>query len=318
MYTNFYFFMKYYRFGGNMSLAYERFIVKDGHIRIAVAASEDAEVLEGLSMASEGLDLELILTGNQQKVESLVKEKNIKNARIIHADSAQEAAAISVAQVRDGNADMIMKGNLSTAVFLKAILQKEGGIRGSGLLSHLGLFSFEDRLIGITDAAMCISPDLESKAQIIRNAVRAFRALGFELPKVAALSAVEMVNPKIASTIDAALLAKMSDRGQIPHCVVDGPLALDNAVSKKAAELKGIHGSVAGQADILMVPHIESGNVLYKSVAWCTDSPMAGFLVGAAVPIVLSSRSDSPETKYWSIVMAAAVAKGFQRSGGAI
>ena len=182
---------------------------------------------------------------------------------------------------------------------MKAVLNKEWGLRKGSVLSHVAAFEVPnyDRLIFVTDAAMNIAPDVTQKAAIIQNTVEVARAIGIDLPKVAPIAAVEVVNPAMQATIDAAMLTQMNRRGQIKNCVVDGPLALDNAVSQIAAEHKGIVSDVAGKADILLVPTIEAGNVLYKSLVYFADAKVGAMIAGAKAPIVLTSRADSAETK---------------------
>jgi phosphate butyryltransferase len=199
-----------------------------------------------------------------------------------------------------------MKGNVPTAVLLKAVLNKEFGLRTGHVLSHVAAFEIPDynRLIFVTDAAMNIAPDLNQKVQIVKNAVNVARSLGIECPKVAPLAAVEVVNPDMQATLDAAVLTQMNARGQIQNCQIDGPLALDNAVSAFAAEHKGIVSEVAGQADILLVPTIEVGNVLYKSLIYFAKAKVGAVIAGAKAPIVLTSRADSAESKLYSLAVA--------------
>jgi phosphate butyryltransferase len=203
-----------------------------------------------------------------------------------------------------------MKGLVDTANFLRSVLNKEVGLRTGKLMSHVAVFEIEgfDRLIFLTDAAFNISPDLKAKIDILNNAVAVARAVGVELPKVAPICAVEVVNPDMPATVDAAMLSKMSDRGQIKGCIVDGPFALDNAISEEAAKHKGVGGPVAGKADILLLPNIEVANVMYKTLTYTTKSRNGGMLVGTSAPVILTSRTDSHETKFYSIALAALVA----------
>jgi phosphate butyryltransferase len=199
-----------------------------------------------------------------------------------------------------------MKGNVPTALILKAVLNKEWGLRTGNVLSHVAAFEVAgfDRLTFITDAAMNIAPDLQQKAQIIENAVEIAQSIGVNHPKVAPIAAVEVVNPAMQATVDAASLTMMNQRGQIRNCAVDGPLALDNAVSHHAAEHKGIESEVAGQADILLVPNIETGNALYKSLIYFAKAKVGAVIAGAKAPIVLTSRADSAESKLFSLALA--------------
>lgn len=202
-----------------------------------------------------------------------------------------------------------MKGHVSTGGLLKAVLNKEFGLRKGGVISHLALFEVPTyhKVIGLTDAAMNISPDLKEKGEIIKNSVEFMNKLGYEKPKVATVCAVEAVNPAMPDTLDAAILSKMADRKQIPNCIIDGPLAFDNAVSAESAHHKGIESVVAGDADLLMAPDIEAGNVMYKSFIFFSQAKAAAVILGAASPIVLTSRADSDETKLNSIKLAAAI-----------
>ena len=194
----------------------------------------------------------------------------------------------------------------ATSIILRAVLNSEYGLRTGKILSHVAAFEVPgyNRLLFITDAAMNIAPDLEAKAQIIRNATAAAHACGVQKPLVAPLAAVETINPAMVSTTDAASLFMMNKRGQITGCLVDGPLALDNAVSIQAAEQKGIKGDAAGKADILLVPDIESGNILYKSLVYFANAKVGSIIQGAKAPIVLTSRADSAETKVYSLALA--------------
>ncbi len=211
--------------------------------------------------------------------------------------------------VKDGDADILMKGNLVTAVLLKAVLNKEYGLRTGEQISHLAVFELPayHKLIALTDAAMNIAPDFMEKVSITRNAVIYLQKLGINQPKVAMLAAVETVNQAMKSTMEASAIAKMGDRGQIKNCIIDGPLAFDNAVSRKSAELKGINSPVAGDADLLVPDDIDVANGLYKAFIYFAQAKCAAVILGAAAPIVLTSRADTDETKLNSIALAAAV-----------
>jgi phosphate butyryltransferase len=252
-----------------------------------------------------------ILIGNKQEIESLMKQLEIEyDAEIVGTDSDQASAEQAVRLVSSGNAHMLMKGLISTPVILKAVLNKEWGLRTGRLLSHVAVFMerTHHKLYLLSDAAMNIAPDLDGKKQILENAVEIAHKLHNSNPRVAPICAIETVNPDMQATVDASLLSKMNDRGQIKGCVVDGPLAMDNAVNEEAAEHKGITSPVAGNADVLLVPTIEVGNAIYKTLAFFADVEFAGTIYGAGAPIVLTSRSDTYQTKYNSIVLAAALA----------
>ncbi|ACK96802.1 phosphate butyryltransferase [Bacillus thuringiensis] len=280
---------------------------------VAVAVAEDHEVIEAVAKAIKLQLAQFRLYGNQEKIMGMLQEHGLQTSEhveVIAAMSNAEAAELSVKAVRNGEADVLMKGNIPTANILKAVLNKEWGLRKGSVLSHVAAFEVPnyDRLIFVTDAAMNIAPDVTQKAAIIQNTVEVAQAIGIDLPKVAPIAAVEVVNPAMQATIDAAMLTQMNRRGQIKDCIVDGPLALDNAVSQIAAEHKGIVSDVAGKADILLVPTIEAGNVLYKSLVYFADAKVGAMIAGAKAPIVLTSRADSAETKVYSLALAVATA----------
>ncbi|MFA5480436.1 MAG: phosphate butyryltransferase, partial [Candidatus Muiribacteriota bacterium] len=266
---------------------------------LSVAVAQDAEVLLAVNDAAKNNIVEPLLVGDKEKIEEIAKKHNIdvSSWEIQDVKVDAEAALQAVKNVSSGKADMIMKGLVSTGTFLKAVLNKEFGLRTGSLLSHVAVIESENyhKLLAVTDAAMNIAPDLAAKMDIVKNSVKVMRALGVELPKVACIGAVETVNPDMPATIDAAILSKMNERKQITDCVVDGPLALDNAVSEEAAKHKGIVSPVAGQADILLLPDIEAGNVLYKALVFIAKVKLAAIIVGAKAPIVLTSRADSDE-----------------------
>ncbi|QWH62555.1 phosphate butyryltransferase [Bacillus mycoides] len=280
---------------------------------VAVAVAEDHEVIEAVAKAIKLQLAQFRLYGNQEKIIGMLQEHGLQTSEhieVIAATSSAEAAELSVKSVSNGEADVLMKGNIPTANILKAVLNKEWGLRKGSVLSHVAAFEVPnyDRLIFVTDAAMNIAPDVTQKAAIIQNTVEVAQAIGIDLPKVAPIAAVEVVNPAMQATIDAAMLTQMNRRGQIKNCVVDGPLALDNAVSQIAAEHKGIVSDVAGKADILLVPTIEAGNVLYKSLVYFANAKVGAMIAGAKAPIVLTSRADSAETKVYSLALAVATA----------
>ncbi len=278
---------------------------------IAVACPHDDGVLLSLDRAAAAGLVRPLLIGRRAVVESLCKKLHLDTFRPEIVECADDASAVELAvrKVKSGEAQMLMKGLVSTGTFLKGILNKEFGLRERPLLSHVALYEATDpeRLVLFTDVAMNIAPDLAQKVQILENAVDLAHRLGIDRPKVAAIAAVETVNAEMPATVDAALLAKMADRGQIKGCVVDGPLALDNALSVEAARHKGITSPVAGVADVLLLPDIEAGNVLYKILGLVKRCPLAAIVVGASVPVVLTSRADSDETKFNSIALAAAI-----------
>ena len=278
---------------------------------VAVAVAEDFEVKEAVSLALDNDLANFLLFGNEQAIYELYEEllrndKFAERLKIVHCHTVQEAAKSAVVAVRSGEASIVMKGNLSSSVLLKEVLNKEYGLRSKSVLSHVAIFDVpgRDKAVIVTDAAMNIAHTLEQTVKIIENSVDIARRVGIETPKVAVLAAVEVVNPAMQATLDAASLTVMNTRGQIKNCIVDGPLALDNAISIEAAEHKGLTGDVAGQADILLVPTIETGNILYKSLVFMANSEVAALIAGAKAPIVLTSRSDSAMTKLYSLALA--------------
>ncbi|SHM36344.1 phosphate butyryltransferase [Caldanaerovirga acetigignens] len=282
-------------------------------LRISVVQAADAVVLEAIKDAcNEGI-IEPILVGEKEKIqrEALRAGFSFENVEIVDC-SAEETPFTGVRLVRENKADVLMKGVIDTAVFMKAVLNPDFGLRTGELLSHLAAFEVPnfDRIIFVTDGGVNIAPNLEEKISILKNAIRALRAIGYSEPKVAVLSAVEAVSFKMQSSVDAAIIAKMAERNQIKGALIDGPLALDNAVSEEAALHKGIKSPVAGKADLILVPNIETGNALGKSMTFLAGGLMAGIVVGAKAPIVLPSRADSPLSKLMSIVLACLIKRG--------
>jgi phosphate butyryltransferase len=280
--------------------------------RIALAGADDPMALEAVELAyREGL-VEATLVGDPAAIRA--------NAAHLGADispfemvPSTDAAGTAAALVGGGKADVLMKGSVSSKAYLRAVLNEDNGLRSGRLLSHVMVASVPayPKLVFLTDAALNIAPSLSEKADIIRNAVDAARVLGVERPKVAVLAAVEKVNlPDMPATGDAAALAVMARRGQLGDCVVDGPLAFDNAVSKESARIKGIESEVAGDVDVLLCPDIEAANILYKCLIYFSGARAGAVIVGAAAPVVLPSRADDAMTKYLSIVTAMALAGG--------
>ncbi len=287
----------------------EELVQKSEQKTIAVAMAEDRDVLGALERArAKGL-ARAILTGEKVKIENMLQEAGVAPAlyEIIDCAGEKEAVVQAVRQVREGRAQVLMKGLCSTATFLKGILDKETGLRAAQVLSHLAVFEspYYHKLFMMSDAAMNIAPDLATKVAITANAISTAQSLGYEKPKVAIISAVEKVNAEgMPSSADAALIAKMGDRGQIKGAIIDGPLAVDNALSLQSCEVKGLQTPVGGDADILIVPNIETGNAFYKLLTILGGAKVAGIIIGAACPVVLTSRADSEESKFLSIVTA--------------
>jgi phosphate butyryltransferase len=282
-----------------------------GKKKLVVAAAEDQHVLEAVRDAVNLGIIEPVLVGDQVKIKEIAKkiDFDISKTEIHNETDPNQASKNAVYLINEGKGDILMKGLVGTSGLLKPVLHKETGLRKSEVLSHVAIFEtpFYHKLLGMSDVAMNIAPELKEKVAIINNAVEVFNKLGMERPKVALLGAVEVVNPAMPSTLDSAALSVMNIRGQIKNCVIDGPLALDNAISKEAAEIKKIESEVAGDADILICPAIEAGNVLYKSLAFLGGATLAAVIMGARVPIVLTSRADSERNKLMSIALAAAL-----------
>lgn len=278
---------------------------------IAIAAAQDKVVLEAVVQAVRDNIVDAILVGDKKKILSLGEELNISldNMRIVDECDVNKAAAKAVELVTKGEAQFLMKGILGTADLLKAVLNKEAGLKTNSLLSHVMIYEVPTyhKLLFLTDGGMVPYPELNDKIGIVNNAVKVAHGLQIEKPKVAPICAVEVVNPSMQATLDAAALSSMNKRGQIKGCIIDGPLALDNAISEEAAHHKGIISEVAGDADILLVPNIEAGNFLGKSLTYFAKAESAGVIVGAKCPVVLVSRADSAKSKLYSIALGASL-----------
>jgi phosphate butyryltransferase len=275
--------------------------------RLALAMAEEGDALKAATEAAQQNIVEPMLVGNEADIRAIAESEGIDISpyRFVAAQGAEECAARAVELVRSGEADVLMKGRTPTAVIMRAVLNRETGLRGSGVLSHVSVIELSryPKFLLMSDPGINIAPDLRTKAAIIANAVSVAHKLGIECPKVAVIAAVEKVNPGVMpATVDAALLAKMSERDQIQGCIVDGPFALDNAISSKSCETKGIISQVGGDADILLMPDIEAANVFYKTLAYLSDAKIAAITIGAKVPVVMSSRADSEAIKYYSIL----------------
>lgn len=288
-------------------------------IPTAVAHPCDEESLKGPVQAYQAGIIEPILVGPEGKIRALAEEFGIdlSGIRIVNAAHSHDSAALAVSLVKTGDAEALMKGSLHTDELMAEVVARANGLRTNRRISHVFLMDVPTyhRPLLITDAAINIAPTLEEKADIIRNAIELAHVIGIPEPKVAILSAVETINPKIQSTLDAAALCKMADRGQIKGGILDGPLAFDNAVSIVAAKTKGIKSAVAGHAEILVVPDLESGNMVAKQLEYLANALTAGIVLGTKVPIVLTSRADTAETRTASCVIAALVAHANRNKG---
>lgn len=281
--------------------------------KLVLAAAQDQHSLSAVLRAWKDEIIEPILIGDKEITQNICTENgyDISGLRVIHEASTEMAVELAVKMLSTKQADILMKGKVGTSTLLKSVLNKEWGLRTGNLLSHIALFEVDTyhKLIFVTDVAMNIAPNLKDKIAIVNNSVAFLLRLGYVRPKVAVLGAVEMVNENMEATLDAALLSKMNQRDQIRDCIIDGPLAFDNAVSLESAKFKGIKSEVAGDTDLLLMPDIEVGNVLYKSLVFFAKAKVASIILGAQVPIVLTSRSDSEQAKYDSILLAAAASK---------
>jgi phosphate butyryltransferase len=274
---------------------------------VIIAAAQTESVLDAAILAKRDNLAESILVGDKPAILALLQQlaPELKDSfEIIDTGSdLKQAAAIAVALVREGRGDLILKGKTDTSVLLKAVLDKEKGLRISDVISDVLAYEHPTGLKLMSDGGINILPELNEKIAIIKNAVAVAHALGNPNPKVALLSAVEAVNPKMPSTIDAALISKMNERKQIPGCIIEGPLAFDNAVDMDAAKIKGITSEVGGQADILIVPSIEAGNIFGKMLTYYCNYRVAHVVMGTKVPILIPSRADDAETKMLCMAM---------------
>lgn len=282
--------------------------------KLAVCVAQDDAVLEAVKAAKEQGIADAILVGDADKINEVAASINmdLSGYEIIDVKDVTEASLTAVKLVHDGKADMYMKGLIDTKGFLKSVLDKEVGLRTGKPLSHVALFEIEgyEKMFFLTDVAFIPYPSLEDKAGIIRNTVEVAKACGIECPKVAPLAAVEVVNPKMPATVEAAELTKMNEEGEITGCIVDGPLSMDLAIDPEAARHKGATGrKIVGDADILLFPDIHAGNITYKTLVHTANVKNGCILTGTKAPVILTSRSDSFETKVNSIALAAIVAE---------
>ena len=291
-------------------------VMKLEPMRVVVAAAEDERVIGGIKLAKElGIVKSPILTGEFRKIKEIIESlgEDLHQYDIRKSSDDSEAARLAVSAINDGEAQILVKGRLGTVYYLKAILDKENGIRASEVLSNLTMFEMESyhKFIAVTDNAIIPFPTLLEKKVIIENTKPLWTSLGINKPKVAVLAAIELVNPKMDATVDAACLAKMAERGQIKGFSVDGPLSYDIAISLTCAQGKHITDSlVAGDPDLLLLPNLEAANILGKSYKFHGKAESGGLILGATVPVVLNSRSDSSERRLNSILMARAIAEG--------
>lgn len=282
-------------------------------MRLAVAAAQDKDVLEAVNSAMDMKLIEPILVGDEVVIKNIMSDMNISadDFKIINEPDLIQSAKTAVSLVREGKADFLMKGLLQTADIMRAVLDKENGLRTDSLISHVMVYQTASypKLIYLTDGGINIAPDLEQKVKILENAILVCKAMGLDRIYTAVLAGAETVNPKIPATVDANALTNMKDKWDAINTVVEGPVALDLAISKQACEHKAYKGEGGGKADILLVPYYEVGNALGKSLTYFADSKSAGVIMGAKTPIVLTSRADTSETKLLSIALGSIIAK---------
>lgn len=278
-----------------------------GPKRVVVVAADQEETLEAAGLAYRASLAEFVLVGDVERIHEAIARGNYELGapQLIQESNPKRAAQHAIAMARAGSVDLVMNGGALPGHLIRAAMEPASGLRAGRLMSHVTVLEIPDadRLIFVSDAAVIALPTLEEKAGIVQNAIDVALALGVETPRVAILSATEMVNPKIPVSLDAANLAKMAQRGQIKGGMVDGPLALDNAISLEAAKIKGIQSDVAGRADILIAPDMEAANLLAKAICYFAGGKMAGVIVGGQCPVILPSRSDPPEAKLASLAL---------------
>ena len=285
----------------------------DSMKKVAVVSAQDEHTLEAVFKAKKDNIVEPILIGNKKKIIEILSglHESVLEESIINVESDSEAAEKALELINENKADFIMKGKIQTADLLRAVVNKENGLRTGKVMSHIVIHEIPTyhKLLAVTDGGMMMYPSLDEKKQILENAVSTFLALGYENPKVAVLAAVETVNPKMQESVDADMLKKLNIKGEIKNCIVEGPISYDLTMSKESASIKGFVSPVTGEADIIVVPNITVGNVLGKSLVYSAGAKMAGFIVGAKVPIVLTSRGSTSEEKYLSLALSASAVK---------
>lgn len=289
-----------------------------GMKKVAVSVAQDEAVLEAVKEAKNRGIADAILVGDKEKIQEIAASINmdLEGFEIIDEPDTIQASLKAVKLAHDGKADMYMKGLIDTKNFLKSVLDKEVGLRTGGVLSHVSVFEIPgiDRLLFLADVAFMTYPALEDKVNIINNTLPVCRACGVDMPKVAPLAAVEVVNPKMPVTVEAEQLTKMNEDGEITGCIIDGPLSLDLAIDPEAAKQKGAtHRKIQGDADVLLFPDIHAGNLVYKAIVHMVNMRNGCILTGTKVPVILTSRSDTFETKVNSIALAAVVAEEMKK-----
>ena len=282
-----------------------------GRKRIAIAAAHDAETIKAAIMGYDEQLFTPILIGEKERIETIIQglDRNISEFEIIDSQNNNESAQIAVSLVKAKKADLLMKGHLETAEMIRAVVKKETGIAIKETISHINLMEIEkyDKLVIMTDVAISINPTLEQKKDILENAVSVFHALGYEKPKVAAVCAIEKINPKMPETVEGKELKDLNEAGIIKNCIVEGPISFDIAMDKGRATRKHFEGKIQGDADILLMPNLLAGNLLSKGISIFGEAKAVGFVMGAEVPIVLTSRGALAKAKYQSMLACLAI-----------
>nr|WP_321255711.1 phosphate acyltransferase [uncultured Pseudodesulfovibrio sp.] len=279
--------------------------------KVCVAAAQDGELLHAVKLAVDMGFMRPVLVGNEKIVRDLAAEVGLTDFELVACDDVDECAAVAVEIVKSGQADVLMKGIINTATYMRAILNRETGLRNGSLISALAVYDLKEyhKLIYCSDSGINTAPDVEQKQAILVNALGAMKRLGMDCPNVAALTASETVHPKIQASVDADMLVKLAEKGEIPSCVIEGPIAFDVAFDRHAAEHKGIDSKVSGEVDLILAPNIETGNALGKSWLTLSNAKWAGVVLGTTHPVVLGSRSDTAEVKINSIALACLLAQ---------
>jgi phosphate butyryltransferase len=279
--------------------------------RLAIASAESEEIVEAVKRATDEDIIQGVLIGDGERIKDICQklEFDLNKVEIVDAKDPRLTSQLAVELVKHKKADMLMKGQVGTSTLLKAVLDKEKGLRSGRLLSHVAVVEVENyhKLMLVTDGGMNINPDVNKKVDILKNAIEVANKLRIEKPKVSCLTAVELVNPEMQETQDAAVLVKMAERGDIKDIIIDGPVAFDIAIDSQAAQMKGIISPVAGDTDIFLVPDIASGNIFVKALIYLANAKVGGIVVGGGAPIVLLSRSDTAAMKLYSMALGAAV-----------
>lgn len=276
-------------------------------VRVSVACAQDEEMIQTVKAAHFLGFAEAILVGDRNRIQEIMEKKEFSTPLdIIHEPDEFKAALIASSIVRDKGADVLMKGLINTTLFLKAVLDEKSGLRNDRLLSHFSAFENQEhsRIMYYTDGGLNTFPNLQEKVQILRNGLEALHHIGIDTPKVAALAANEVVNPKMQSTLDARELERMALAGELPRCILEGPITIDVAFSKEAAKRKGIESKISGEVDLLLMPNIEAGNMVGKTLMFFAHAKMAGVVLGAQSPVVLASRAANAEEKLNSLALA--------------